>query len=160
MPNNRNDLVQPRTVSMYGTHWPTVESYAQDRGYGSTSAALRRIIDEWTQLKRQARLVDTPEPYEVERRMTALIEDSLPDYLRPRSASEGGAEAHVTRTASPEAISAPPSSAERVATPEPLHDGGGRLVNIGSRQSVCQQSPTLEDSSMTDEDWSTQGPNR
>jgi len=37
---------------MYPVHWATVDAYAKDAGYPSTSAALRRIIDEWIQLKK------------------------------------------------------------------------------------------------------------
>ena len=45
------NLVEPRNVTMYPQHWATVDAYAKDMGYGSTSAALRRIIDEWKQFK-------------------------------------------------------------------------------------------------------------
>lgn len=44
-------LVEPRSVSMYGNDWATVDAYAKDMGYPSTSAALRRIIDEWRTFK-------------------------------------------------------------------------------------------------------------
>ena len=44
--------VESRSVSMYPSHWATVDAYAKDAGYGSTSAALRRIVEEWVQLKR------------------------------------------------------------------------------------------------------------
>jgi len=40
-------MAEPRSVSMYPQHWATVDAYAKDAGYGSTSAALRRIVDEW-----------------------------------------------------------------------------------------------------------------
>jgi len=36
---------------MYGNDWATVDAYAKDMGYPSTSAALRRIIDEWRTFK-------------------------------------------------------------------------------------------------------------
>ena len=49
--NTEKDLVEPRNVTMYPQHWETVDAYAQDMGYGSTSAALRRIVDEWKQFK-------------------------------------------------------------------------------------------------------------
>jgi len=45
--NNTRPNVEPRNVSMYPVHWATVDAYAKDAGYGSTSAALRRIVDEW-----------------------------------------------------------------------------------------------------------------
>ena len=45
------DLVEPRNVTMYPVQWATVDAYAKDRGYPSTSAALRRIVDEWKQFK-------------------------------------------------------------------------------------------------------------
>lgn len=46
-----NNLVEARNVTMYPLHWATVDAYAKDMGYGSTSAALRRIVDEWRQFK-------------------------------------------------------------------------------------------------------------
>jgi hypothetical protein len=36
---------------MYPTQWTIVQQFSQDQGYGSTSAALRRIVDEWKQMK-------------------------------------------------------------------------------------------------------------
>jgi hypothetical protein len=51
MPDSHRDLVQAKAVSMYPTHWAIVHQFAQDQGYGSTSAALRRIVDEWDQIK-------------------------------------------------------------------------------------------------------------
>ena len=48
---NDNDKVEPRNVTMYPQHWATVDAYAKDMGYGSTSSALRRIVDEWKHLK-------------------------------------------------------------------------------------------------------------
>jgi len=49
---NNKETVEPRNVTMYPSHWQIVDQYAQDRGYPSTSAALRRIVDEWTQFTR------------------------------------------------------------------------------------------------------------
>ena len=49
--DDSQDLSTPRSVSMYGRHWATVAAYAKDQGYGSVSAALRRIVDEWLELK-------------------------------------------------------------------------------------------------------------
>jgi hypothetical protein len=49
--NDRVEKVEPRNVSMYPLDWATVEAYAKDMGYPSTSAALRRIVDEWKRLK-------------------------------------------------------------------------------------------------------------
>ena len=40
------ETVQVRAVSMYPIHWAIVAVFARNQGYGSTSAALRRIIDE------------------------------------------------------------------------------------------------------------------
>lgn len=51
MANSRKDLVQVKAVSMYPAHWAIVDEFAQHQGYGSKSAALRRIIDEWNQIK-------------------------------------------------------------------------------------------------------------
>lgn len=48
------ELVEPRNVSMYAVHWATVQAYSKDQGYGSTSAGLRRIVDEWVELKKAA----------------------------------------------------------------------------------------------------------
>ena len=49
MPDTEQVIV--KTVSMYGIHWATVEAFAKDQGYGSVSAALRRIIDEWLRFR-------------------------------------------------------------------------------------------------------------
>ena len=49
--DREKDLVEPRNVTMYPGHWATVDAYAKDMGYGSTSAALRRIVDEWKHFK-------------------------------------------------------------------------------------------------------------
>ena len=51
MPNSKRELVEIRSVSLYPKHWDTVDAYSREMGYGSTSAALRRIIDEWAQFK-------------------------------------------------------------------------------------------------------------
>lgn len=45
-------LVEPRNVTMYPIQWATVDAYAKDGGYSSTSAALRRIVDEWKNQRR------------------------------------------------------------------------------------------------------------
>jgi len=42
-----NRTAQPANVTMYPQQWATVRAYAKDGGYGSVSAALRRIVDEW-----------------------------------------------------------------------------------------------------------------
>jgi len=47
MSDKSRERVQVRAVSMYPMHWAIVDSFARDQGYGSLSAALRRIIDEW-----------------------------------------------------------------------------------------------------------------
>ena len=49
------ELVETQNVSMYPSHWATVRQFAKDQGYGNTSAALRRIIDEWRQMKANCR---------------------------------------------------------------------------------------------------------
>jgi len=49
--DNGRELVEGRNVSMYPLHWATVDAYAKDSGFGNTSAALRRIIDEWLEAK-------------------------------------------------------------------------------------------------------------
>lgn len=43
--------VEVRTVSMYPSEWSAVEAFSQTKGYGSTSAALRRIVNEWKQYR-------------------------------------------------------------------------------------------------------------
>ena len=65
MSDNNRELVEPRNITMYPTHWATVDAYAKDMGYPSTSAALRRIIDEWLDL-RTRQLVDATTPYTAE----------------------------------------------------------------------------------------------
>lgn len=52
------ELVEARNVTMYPSHWAAVDAYAKDMGYGSTSAALRRIVDEWQEFKKRL-LVDS-----------------------------------------------------------------------------------------------------
>jgi hypothetical protein len=42
-----NNRVMARNVTMYPVQWATVDAFAKDGGYPSTSAALRRIVDEW-----------------------------------------------------------------------------------------------------------------
>ena len=49
--DNGRELVEPRNVSMYPLHWSTVEALAKDGGFGNTSAALRRIVDEWLDMR-------------------------------------------------------------------------------------------------------------
>lgn len=51
MPVSPPDRVQVKAVSMYPAHWAIVHRFARDQGYGSTSAALRRIVDEWHRLR-------------------------------------------------------------------------------------------------------------
>jgi len=46
-----NEQTERRTISMYPTHWETVDLFARDNFYGNTSLAVRRIIDEWVQFK-------------------------------------------------------------------------------------------------------------
>jgi len=58
---SNDNRVEPRNVTMYPVHWATVDAYAKDGGYPSTSAALRRIVDEWVHLK-QADLVHSITP--------------------------------------------------------------------------------------------------
>jgi hypothetical protein len=59
MSDKSRERVQVRAVSMYPMHWAIVDSFARDQGYGSLSAALRRIIDEWNREKSvQSRLAE------------------------------------------------------------------------------------------------------
>ena len=58
---SNDNRVEPRNVTMYPVQWATVDSFAKDTGYPSTSAALRRIVDEWVQLK-QAALQPSSQP--------------------------------------------------------------------------------------------------
>ena len=52
------ELTEARSITIYPTQWATVEAFAKDRGYPSVSSALRRIIDEWLDMKKQVR--ETP----------------------------------------------------------------------------------------------------
>lgn len=56
------ELVEARNVSLYPRHWAMVDSYSKDMGYDTTSAALRRIIQEWAQFKSQQLPLSTPQP--------------------------------------------------------------------------------------------------
>lgn len=47
----KDDKVVARTMTLYPMHWAAIDSYAAKMGYPSTSAALRRIIDEWRTVK-------------------------------------------------------------------------------------------------------------
>jgi hypothetical protein len=51
MSESPREFVQVKAVSMYPTQWMIVDQFSHDQGYGSTSAALRRIVDEWQQMK-------------------------------------------------------------------------------------------------------------
>ena len=51
MPNTSRQHAQPRNVTMYPRQWEAVESCAQERGFGSNSAALRAIVEEWGDLR-------------------------------------------------------------------------------------------------------------
>jgi hypothetical protein len=51
MSERQRERVQVKAVSMYPTQWTIVHHFSQEQGYGSTSAALRRIVDEWQQMK-------------------------------------------------------------------------------------------------------------
>lgn len=42
---------QVRSVSMYSDQWAKVDAYAQEKEDKNSSAALRRIVDEWSRLK-------------------------------------------------------------------------------------------------------------
>lgn len=59
------DRVEPRNVTMYPRHWAMVDSFAKDMGYPSSSSALRRILDEWCDLKGK-QLIDTRALYTAE----------------------------------------------------------------------------------------------
>ena len=43
---------------MYPQQWATVRAHAKDAGYGSVSAALRRIVDEWLTFRQAVRATD------------------------------------------------------------------------------------------------------
>jgi hypothetical protein len=59
MPENEKMRVEIRSVSLYPLHWATISSYAKDQGCDSLSAALRRIVDEWLELKKTAHVHET-----------------------------------------------------------------------------------------------------
>ena len=55
--NNRmfdpaKDIVEPKSVTMYPIEWAIVGAFAKDMGYDSYSAALRRIVNEWAEMKK------------------------------------------------------------------------------------------------------------
>jgi len=52
--------VEAGNITLYPIHWATVDAFAKDMSYSSRSAALRRIIDEWLQMKRG--MVSEPRP--------------------------------------------------------------------------------------------------
>jgi len=52
--NPDKELVQTKGISMYPHQWATIEAYAKDGGYTSTAAGLRRIVDEWFDMKKAA----------------------------------------------------------------------------------------------------------
>jgi len=49
------DLTKVTSVTMYPQQWATVRAHAKDGGYGSVSAALRRIVDEWLTFRQAVR---------------------------------------------------------------------------------------------------------
>jgi len=46
-----NSMVVVKGISLYPQHWAVIASYAKDMGYPSLASALRRILDEWVELK-------------------------------------------------------------------------------------------------------------
>ncbi len=44
------ELVEPKNVTLLPSHWLIIDAFAAERSYSSTSAALRRIVDEWAML--------------------------------------------------------------------------------------------------------------
>lgn len=71
MPYNKPTTSEKRSVSMDSLHWVTVEAYAKDQGFPSVSSALRRIIDEWVELKQAVQGRET-DYYELEGRFSEL----------------------------------------------------------------------------------------
>ena len=53
MVDKNKDLAEPRNVTMYPSDWAVVDHVAVELDYTSTSAALRRIVREWLELKRE-----------------------------------------------------------------------------------------------------------
>ena len=53
MPREREIHMEARHVTLHPLNWITVDSFAKEMGYPSTSAALRRVIDEWFTMKQQ-----------------------------------------------------------------------------------------------------------
>lgn len=59
-----SEKVEGRNVSLYPSDWLIVET--ADIGRAGVSATLRRIVREWNASRHSpTRLVDSPEPYEV-----------------------------------------------------------------------------------------------
>ena len=71
MSHNKPATFEKRSVSMDSLYWSTVESFAKDQGFPSVSSALRRIIDEWRELKQAAQARET-DFYELEGRFSEL----------------------------------------------------------------------------------------
>ena len=84
------ELVEAKNITLLPSHWATIYTFAKDRSYASTSAALRRIIDEWVILTARH-----PEPTNGSRRTATVpqgeVEGSLKDGSGgPTSASPSG----------------------------------------------------------------------
>jgi hypothetical protein len=54
MPTERRPRAFARNISMYPDQWARIESFAEDAGRLSLSAAVRLILSEWQQLKAAA----------------------------------------------------------------------------------------------------------
>lgn len=48
---DEREPVERKSVTMRPSNWATVEGYANQMGDDSISKALRRIVEEWAQLK-------------------------------------------------------------------------------------------------------------
>jgi len=45
------EMVERRSVSMYGTEWAVAEAVSKDAGLNNVSAAIRMIVTEWARMK-------------------------------------------------------------------------------------------------------------
>jgi len=57
------ETAEVRSFMLYPSQQAVILQLAKDQGYSSQSSALRRIIDEWVELKAHL-LVDSPATYE------------------------------------------------------------------------------------------------
>ena len=53
------ELIQTRSVNLYPSQWDVIKAHAKQNTEGSVSAAVRRIVDEWLELRMLDNRVET-----------------------------------------------------------------------------------------------------